>query len=127
MLIARITPQLRTRDIDASIHFYTEKVGLMLDFRHSDFYAGIRAGDHTFHLKLVDDTDPSIAYVHAGGHLDLYLGTGDVEAVAKTLRHHGVALLQEPTDTSWNTRELVFQDDQGHTIYVGQAGSGPAV
>ncbi len=126
MLISGITPQLRTQDIDSSIRFYTEKVGLTLDFRHSDFYAGIRAGDRVFHLKLVDASDPSIAYVQAGGHLDLYLGTGDVDAVARTLRHNGVPLLQEPTDTSWNTRELVFQDDQGHTIYVGQPGSSPA-
>jgi hypothetical protein len=36
------------------------------------------------------------------------------------LRSNGVALLQEPTDTSWNTRELVFHDHQGHAIYVGQ-------
>ncbi len=126
MLISGITPQLRTRDIDASIRFYTDKVGLTLDFRHSDFYAGIRAGNQMFHLKLVDDTDPSIDYVQAGGHLDLYLGTGDVDAVARTLKHNGVALQQEPTDTSWNTRELVFRDDQGHTIYVGQAGHGQA-
>jgi catechol 2,3-dioxygenase-like lactoylglutathione lyase family enzyme len=126
MLISGITPQLRTRDIDGSIQFYTEKVGLTLDFRYSDFYAGIRSGDNMFHLKLVDDTDPSIAYVQAGGHLDLYLGTSDVDAVAETLKRNGVALLQEPTDSSWNTRELVFHDDQGHTIYVGQPRSGRA-
>ena len=35
MLISRITPQLRTCDLDASIRFYTEKVGLALEFRHS--------------------------------------------------------------------------------------------
>ena len=105
--------------IDASIRFYTEKVGLTLDFRYSDFYAGIRAGNNIFHLKLVDDADPSIAYVRDGGHLELYLGTP-----CGWRRPHagsnGVALLQEPTDTSWNTRELVLHDDQGHTIYVGQ-------
>jgi catechol 2,3-dioxygenase-like lactoylglutathione lyase family enzyme len=60
MLISGVTPQLRTRDLDASIRFYTEKVGLTLEFRHSDFYAGIRAGDQVFHLKHVDSTDPSI-------------------------------------------------------------------
>lgn len=59
MLISRVAPQLRTRDLDASIRFYTEKVGLAPDFRYSDFYAGIRAGDHDFRLKLVDSADPS--------------------------------------------------------------------
>ena len=120
MLITRITPQLRTCDLEASIRFYTEKVGLALEFRYEDFYAGIRAGDQVFHLKLVDTPDPSIAYVRDGDHLHLYLGTDDVEAVAARLRANGVRLEQEPADTSWQTRELAFLDDQGHTIYVGQ-------
>jgi catechol 2,3-dioxygenase-like lactoylglutathione lyase family enzyme len=48
MLISRVTPQLRTCDLDASVRFYTEKVGLVLEFRYSDFYAGIRAGEQVF-------------------------------------------------------------------------------
>lgn len=125
MLISRITPQLRTRDLDGSIRFYVEKVGLTLDFRHSDFYAGIRAGDQVFHLKLADEPDPSIAFVQAGDHLHLYLGTHDVDAVAASLKANGVTLLREPAGTAWQTRELVFLDDQGHTIYVGQPTSSP--
>jgi catechol 2,3-dioxygenase-like lactoylglutathione lyase family enzyme len=121
MLISRITTQLRTCDLDANIRFYTEKVGLALEFRYSDFYAGIRAGDQVFHLKLADSPDPSIAFVQAGDHLHLYLGTPDVDAVAQMLKANGVMLRQEPTDTPWRTRELVFLDDQGHTIYVGQS------
>jgi catechol 2,3-dioxygenase-like lactoylglutathione lyase family enzyme len=118
--ISRITPQLRTRDLEASIRFYTEKLGLTLDFRYSDFYAGIRAGDHTFHLKASDCEDPSISDVHEGGHFHLYLGAQDVDVVARMLKAGGVSLQQEPRNTPWQTRELVFLDDQGHTIYVGQ-------
>lgn len=124
MLISGITPQLRTTDLDATIRFYVEKVGLTLEFRYSDFYAGLRAGDQTLHLKLVCDTDPSIAYVQEGDHLHLYLGTNDVDAVAARLTAHGVPLQQAPKDTEWGTRELVFLDDQGHTIYVGQESAG---
>jgi catechol 2,3-dioxygenase-like lactoylglutathione lyase family enzyme len=120
MLISGITPQLRTTDLDSTIRFYVEKVGLTLEFRYSDFYAGLRAGDQSLHLKLVCDTDPSIAHVRAGDHLHLYLSTSDVDAVAARLTSHGVRLEQEPRDTEWGTRELVFLDDQGHTIYVGQ-------
>ena len=120
MAVSSVTPQLRTTDLDASVRFYTEKVGLRLEFRHSDFYAAIRAGDHVFHLKLVDKADPSIPYVKTEGHLHLYLGSTDVDALAAKLRANGVNLLQDPHDTSWDTREIVFQDDQGHTIYAGQ-------
>jgi catechol 2,3-dioxygenase-like lactoylglutathione lyase family enzyme len=60
MAVTNITPQLRTIDLENSIRFYTERVGLELAFRHSNFYAGIRAGGGSFHLKLVDDQGHTI-------------------------------------------------------------------
>ncbi len=43
MNIAGVIAQLRTTDLDASIRFYTETLGMRLTFRHEDFYAGIEA------------------------------------------------------------------------------------
>jgi catechol 2,3-dioxygenase-like lactoylglutathione lyase family enzyme len=120
MTISRITSQLRTTDIESTIRFYVDVVGLSVDFRYSDFYAGLGAGQHRFHLKLSDEPDPSIPFVRAEKHFHLYLDTNDVDVVAERLRSHGVVLRQDPIDTEWGTRELVFEDDQGHTIYVGQ-------
>jgi predicted enzyme related to lactoylglutathione lyase len=125
MRITGITPQLRTQDLDSTIRFYTEQIGLILDFRYSDFYAGIRAGDQLFHLKLADHADPSIAYVRSGEHFHLYLACTDVDALASKIQSKGVRLHQEPRNTEWGTRELVFHDDQGHTIYVGQQRAEP--
>jgi catechol 2,3-dioxygenase-like lactoylglutathione lyase family enzyme len=119
MTVTAITPQLRTTDLDRSIRFYTEKLGLELEFRHADFYAGVRSKGGSFHLKLVDAPDPSVEFVREGGHLHLYLRVDDVDAFADRLRAAGVALLQTPCDTDWGTREIVFNDDQGHTIYAG--------
>ena len=108
--------------MDASIRFYTGTLGLALEFRHEDFYAGIRAGAHRFHLKLDCDPDPSIAFVEAGDHFHLYLETDDVDAAATELQAKGVALVQAPHDTAWGTRELVIRDDQGHTLYLAARG-----
>jgi catechol 2,3-dioxygenase-like lactoylglutathione lyase family enzyme len=119
MAILSITPQLRTTDLESSIRFYTKRVGLELEFRHSNFYADMRAGSSSFHLKLADTPDPSIEYVRAGEHLHLYLGVDDVDALGEHLRRFGVPLVQAPWDTDWGTRELIFNDDQGHTIYAG--------
>jgi len=119
MTVLTITPQLRTTDLDGSIRFFTERVGLELEFRHSDFYAGIRSGGGSFHLKRVDTPDPSVAFVEEGGHLHLYLGVDDIDSFAVRLRAAGITLIQPPCDTDWGTRELVFHDDQGHTIYAG--------
>lgn len=120
MQISRVIPQLRTTDLAESIRFYTAVVGLTLEFQYQDFYAGIRAGDQVFHLKLVDEKDPSIEYVEKGEHFHLYLETDDASAAAEALKRKGVRLVKEVHETAWGTRELVIEDDQGHTLYFGE-------
>ena len=120
MTIKAIAPQLRTTDIRSSIEFYTTKLGFEVAFNFEDFYAGIKAGDNTFHLKLVDEADPSIPFVEEGGHLHLYFETDDVAAVAERLTTKGVPLVKDVHDTEWQTREIILRDDQGHTLYFGQ-------
>ncbi len=120
MQVSSIIPQLRTTDIDASIRFYTERLGFTLDFRYEDFYAGIRAGTQLFHLKRVDSPDPSVAFVRAGGHFHLYLATSDADAAARAAHEAGITLLEPLHDTPWGTREFAFADDHGHVLYVGE-------
>lgn len=121
MQITGITAQLRTTDLEASIRFYTETLGLRLAFRHEDFYAGIEAGDQQFHLKRVDAPDPSLAEVREGGHFHLYFGTDDVASLAAMLKRKGLHPIRDVHATDWNTRELIVEDDQGHTLYFGEA------
>jgi catechol 2,3-dioxygenase-like lactoylglutathione lyase family enzyme len=120
MAISGVIAQLRTTDLAASIRFYTTRAGLTLDFQYEDFYAGIRAGDQVFHLKRVDEKDPSIEFVDRGGHFHLYLETDDVQATATAIRAKGVPLVTDVHDTPWGTREFVIKDDQGHTLYFGE-------
>jgi catechol 2,3-dioxygenase-like lactoylglutathione lyase family enzyme len=120
MPITGVIPQLRTTDLAESIRFYTECLGLTLEFRYEDFYAGIRAGRQLVHLKLVDEPDPSIEFVDRGGHLHLYLETDDAAAMAAALKANAVHLVKDVHDTPWNTREFVIKDDQGHTLYFGE-------
>ncbi len=120
MAISGVITQLRTTDLAGSIRFYTEKIGLTLAFQHQDFYAGIRAGNQSFHLKRVDERDPSIAFVDAGEHLHLYFETDDAVATAQSLKAKGVHLVREPHETAWGTREFAVKDDQGHTLYFSQ-------
>ncbi len=121
MRISGVIAQLRTTDLAQSIRFYTEKLGLTLVFQYEDFYAGIRAGNQMFHLKRVDECDPAIASVDAGGHFHLYIETDDANAAAAMVKANGVALVSGPRDTAWGTREFVIKDDQGHTLYFGQS------
>lgn len=119
MAISGVIPPLRTTDLAASIRFETTQAGLTLAFQYEDFYAGIRAGGALFHLKRVDETDPSIAYVDEGEHFHLYLETDDVAATAAALKKNGVRFVKGLHDTPWRTREFAIKDDQGHTLYFG--------
>jgi len=121
MNIAAVTAQLRTTDLESSIRFYTQKLGLALEFRYQDFYAGIAAGAASFHLKRVDEPDPSVAYVREAGHFHLYLRTDAAAALAAEYARRGVKLIEGVHETPWNTREFVVEDDQGHTLYFGEA------
>ena len=120
MQISSAIAQLRTTDLAASIRFYTTKLGLTLEFQHRDFYAGIRAGGQLFHLKLVDEKDPSIEFVDKGEHFHLYLETDDAAATADELKRNGIHLVKDVHETTWGTREFVIKDDQGHTLYFGE-------
>jgi catechol 2,3-dioxygenase-like lactoylglutathione lyase family enzyme len=119
--IVNVIAQLRTTDLAASIRFYTTQLGFTLEFQYEDFYAGVRTGGHAIHLKLVDNADPSIAYVDRDEHFHLYFETDDVVAAADRLRRTGVRLEREVHETPWGTREFVIKDDQGHILYFGQA------
>jgi catechol 2,3-dioxygenase-like lactoylglutathione lyase family enzyme len=112
--------QLRTTNLAESIRFYTAQLGFTLEFQYQDFYAGIRAGHQLFHLKLVDDTDPSIEYVNVGDHFHLYLETDDAAATAHALRRNGVGLFKDLHETAWGTLEFAVKDDQGHILYFGE-------
>jgi catechol 2,3-dioxygenase-like lactoylglutathione lyase family enzyme len=120
MKIMGVVPQLRTTNLADSIRFYTTLLGGTLEFQHEDFYAGIRIGNQVVHLKLIDEPDPSIAFVREGEHFDLYFESDDVAAAAETLRRNGVRFARGVHVTSWGTREFVIEDDQGHTLYFGQ-------
>ena len=120
MQIIGVETQLRTTDLAASIRFYTETLGLTLEFQYQTFYAGIRAEGQVFHLKLVDSPDPSVEYVDEGDHFHLYLQVDNATEVAAALALKGVRFHKPVTNTPWGTREFVIKDDQGHTLYVGE-------
>ena len=118
-VVKGVITQIRTTDIEASIEFYTS-LGFELDFRFQDFYAGIKAGDQQFHLKLVDDKDPSIEFVSKGDHFHLYFPTNDVETKAAELQKIGIMPRNGINTTEWGSKEFSITDNQGHILYFAE-------
>ncbi len=115
-----VIAQIRTTNIEESIDFYINKLGFKLEFSYRDFYAGIETGNGTFHLKLVDNKEPSIDFVKQGGHFHLYFPTKDVLEKVKDLKSKGVKFLTEPHDTDYSKNEFSIVDNQGHTLFFGE-------
>src|SRR5262249_23485374 len=122
MLITSLGTQLRVVDLERSVRFYVDRLGFKEDFRFRDFYAGLKAGGTSVHLKRIDGLDPSIAFVQAGDHLHLYLRVTDLDAAYAEL-HGNVEIVYPITTKPWGDREFTIRDPDGHTIYIGQAPS----
>ncbi|MDE0692048.1 MAG: VOC family protein [Gammaproteobacteria bacterium] len=121
MEIEELVPQLRTTDLERAIRFYTEQLGFALSFRYQDFYAGVRCGDRMIHLKLVEDSDPSIDFVRSGQHLHIHFAVRDIKAAFRQVQEASVKIVEGVSNRPWGTTEFVIEDPDGHTLYFGTA------
>jgi catechol 2,3-dioxygenase-like lactoylglutathione lyase family enzyme len=120
MRIMSVATQIRVADLERALRFYVESLGFEEEFRFGDFYAGLRAGGNSLHLKQIGTPDPSIAFVREGDHLHLYFSVVDLDAAFSELE--GKAELVYPITTKpWGDREFTIRDPDGHTIYLAQA------
>ncbi|MBF6590756.1 MAG: VOC family protein [Ktedonobacterales bacterium] len=63
---------------------------------------------------------PTLAARPLGGALTLYIEVDDVRALYESLREH-VALVVEPHDTFYGTREFCVEDSNGYLlVFAGQ-------
>ena len=122
MIVHEVVAQIRTTDLEESISFYIEKLEFKLEFRFSDFYAGIKVAENQqFHLKLVDEKDPSIDLVREHGHQYLFFSIDDVDAAAERFKRAGVQFHREIEATEWGARVFYVYDNQGHVLCFAQS------
>jgi catechol 2,3-dioxygenase-like lactoylglutathione lyase family enzyme len=124
MYITSLATQVRVADLDRALLFYTETLGFVEEFRLRNFYAAVRAGGTSLHLKKVDTIDPSIEFVRDGDHLHLYVRVIDLEETFHELAGK-VELVYPITTKPWGDREFTIRDPDGHTICLAQADSEP--
>jgi len=119
MRITTMATQVRVVDLERALHFYVDTLGFQELFRYEDFYAGIRLGEAFIHLKRVDTSDPSIAFVRDGDHLHMYFQVRDLEGAFRDLQSKA-ELVAPITTKPWGVREFTVRDPDGHTIYFAQ-------
>lgn len=99
---------LSTEDLDESIRFYTETLGMTLKFRDGAHYAAIDGGSITISLATAIDHPMS-------GKVVVGIKTADVDAAAKAIESGGGGIVRGPYNDAHERRAVVY-DSQGNGL-----------
>jgi catechol 2,3-dioxygenase-like lactoylglutathione lyase family enzyme len=109
---------LNVRDVRQSMDFYSEVLGMKLEWMPDPDNAYLTSGSDNLALhKLPPDAEPAkIQTVHHIGFV--VRRPEDVDQWADRLRNHGVALAQEPKTHRDGARSFYFHDPDGLLIQL---------
>jgi lactoylglutathione lyase len=99
---------LSTDDLDESIRFYTEALGMSLKFRDGAHYAALDGGSVT--LALATAVDHPLP-----GRVAVGIKTADVDAAAKAIEDSGGAIVKGPYNDAHERRAVVY-DNKGNGL-----------
>ncbi|MFE3228707.1 VOC family protein [Nocardia sp. NPDC059228] len=97
---------LSTDNLDESIDFYTETLGMPLKFRDGAHFAALNGGPVT--LALASAVDHPIH-----GQVVVGIKTADVDAAAKAIEASGGGIVKGPYDDAHERRAVVY-DNKGN-------------
>ncbi len=99
---------LSTDDLDESIRFYSETLGMQLKFRDGAHFAALDGGSVTIALATALD-HPMPGKVVVG------IKTADIDAAAKAVEARGGGIVKEPYNDAHERRAVVY-DHQGNGL-----------
>lgn len=111
--------QLTVSDLDASTAWY-EALGFDEIYSMSAM-AHLRYRKYADVMLVTDETrlsEEQNRNERRGSGVSIYLTveTESVDDVANRAREYGANIVREPTETAWNTRELVVSDPDGYEL-----------
>ncbi|MGW4352323.1 VOC family protein [Nocardia sp. NPDC004582] len=99
---------LSTDDLDESISFYTETLGMPLKFRDGAHFAALDGGPITLALATAVDHP-----IH--GQVVVGIKTADVDAAAKAIEASGGGIVTAPYNDAHERRAVVY-DNKGNGL-----------
>lgn len=99
---------LSTDDLDESIKFYSETLGMPLKFRDGAHFAALDGGSVT--LALATAVDHPLP-----GKVVVGFKTADVDAAAKAIEASGGAIVKAPYNDAHERRAVVY-DNKGNGL-----------
>lgn len=119
-------PTLTVTDVDASLAFYSDKLGFTSDLRLQDrdgrtFLGSVEVGDTVIMLESPDPRDPPDAQrgARSGVRLTIcFAEDHDLDAYYAQLRSKDVFIACEIGDRFWGNRDFTVVDPDGYHLVL---------
>jgi RNA polymerase sigma factor (sigma-70 family) len=112
LAVVQATPILKVNDIEASLDFYTNRLGFekLWAWGEPPTFAAVARDGMRIYLAAGD-------MGHAGTWI--YLTVTDVDALFQEISDRGLDGVEPPVDHPWGMREILVADPDGHRIRIG--------
>jgi lactoylglutathione lyase len=126
MHVKKLTPNLVVRNVEASLKFYREILGLEAAMTVPDqspyIFASVSNGAIEIFFndqKTVAAELPKLA-ANLGGSFTLYMEVDNLQSVLDSVQKAGAKISMAVTDQFYGMREFAIEDGDGYTITIAQ-------
>jgi uncharacterized glyoxalase superfamily protein PhnB len=126
MQIGKLTPNLVVRNVEASLKFYREILGLETGFTVPDQSPFVFASVSNEAVEIFFNDQKTVAAEHPqlaatiGPSLTLYMEVDNLPTVLDRVQKAGAKISMPITDQFYGMREFAFEDGDGYTITIAQ-------
>ena len=126
MQIRKLTPNLVVRNVEASLRFYSEILGLEKAMTVPDESPYIFAAVSNGAVEIFFNDQKSVAAEYPklaasiGASLTLYMEVDDLQAIFDRVQKAGAKISMPVTEQFYGMKEFAFEDGDGYTITIAQ-------
>jgi lactoylglutathione lyase len=126
MQVKKLTPNLIVRNVEASLKFYNEILGLEKAFSVPDQSPYVFAAATTGEVEIFFNDQKSVSHEYPalaktiGASLTLYTEVDDLQVVLARTQKAGAKISMPVTDQFYGMKEFAFEDGDGYTITIAQ-------